>query len=76
MVTIWGWCLVFLIAGPAADRAFDYKTEAIATPRGLRSRHNTPTRLRNPGAVPIPKPEKAAKAKPMKRKPLRSAKRR
>ena len=28
MVTIWGWCLVFVIAGQQPIVQFDYKTEA------------------------------------------------
>ena len=31
MVTIWGWCLVFLIAGQQPIVQFDYKTEADPT---------------------------------------------
>jgi hypothetical protein len=71
MVTIWGWCLVFVIAGQQPI-VFDYKTEAA-----LRRLENSGERAarRRIGAVLVcaDPPEKTAKTKPRKR---RKAKRR
>ena len=75
MVTIWGWCLVFVIAGQQPIMQFDYKTEADCDA----SRIAVKAQYADGFAIlvrAIPKPEKAAKAKPKKRKPVRSAKRR
>jgi len=63
VVTIWGWCLVFVLAGQQPIVQFDYKTEADC---------NTSENCRERAArrcdgeswcVPIPKPEKAVKGK-------------
>jgi hypothetical protein len=76
MVTIWGWCLVFVMAGQQPIVQFDYKTEADcnASRTAVKAEH-AETQSQS-WCVPIPKPEKAARPKPAKRKPVRSAKRR
>ena len=76
MVTIWGWCLVFLIAGQQPIVKFDYKTEADCDASRIAVKAQHEDAAAQSWCVPIPKPEKAAKAKPKKRKLVRSAKRR
>jgi hypothetical protein len=55
---------------------FDYKTEADCDASRIAVKAQYADAASQSWCVPIPKPEKAAKAKPKKRKPLRSAKRR
>jgi hypothetical protein len=76
MVTIWGWCLVFLIAGQQPIVQFDYKTEADCDASRIAVKAQHADAASQSWCVPIPKPEKAANAKPKKPKPVRSAKRR
>jgi hypothetical protein len=76
MVTIWGWCLVFLIAGQQPIVQFDYKTEADCDASRIAVKAQYSEAQSQSWCVPIPKPEKAAKPKPTKRKLVRSTKRR
>ena len=76
MVTIWGWCLVFLSVGQQPSVQFDYKTEADCDASRIAVKAQHADAASQSWCVPIPKPEKAANAKPKKRKPVRSAKRR
>ena len=64
MVTIWGWCLVFLIAGQQPIVQFDYKTEADCDASRIAVKAQHEDAAAQSWCVPIPKPEKAAKAKP------------
>src|SRR6478672_8977315 len=72
-VTIWGWCLVFVIAGQQPIVEFDYKTEAACDASRIAVKEQNAEASPQSWCVPIPKPEKKAKAKPRKR---RNAKRR
>jgi hypothetical protein len=76
MVTIWGWCLVFVIAGQQPIVQFDYKTEAACDASRVAVKAEHADAQSQSWCVPIPKPEKSAKATSKKRKPVRSAKRR
>jgi hypothetical protein len=64
MVTIWGWCLVFLIAGQQPIVQFDYKTEADCDASRIAVKAQHADAASQSWCVPIPKPEKAANAKP------------
>jgi hypothetical protein len=73
MVTIWGWCLVFVIAGQQPIVQFDYKTEADCDASRITVNAQHAEAATQSWCVPIPKPEKTVKAKSKKR---RTAKRR
>jgi hypothetical protein len=73
MVTIWGWCLVFVIAGQQPIVQFDYKTEADCDASRITVNAQHTDAEAQSWCVPIPKPEKTVKAKSKKR---RTAKRR
>jgi hypothetical protein len=60
MVTIWGWCLVFLIAGQQPIVQFDYKTEADCDASRIAVKAQYADAASQSWCVPIPKPEKAA----------------
>jgi hypothetical protein len=72
-VTIWGWCLVFVIAGQQPIVQFDYKTEADCDASRITVNTQHADAEAQSWCVPIPKPEKTVKAKSQKR---RTAKRR
>ena len=55
---------------------FDYKTEAACDASRIAVKAQHEDAAAQSWCVPIPKPEKAAKAKPKKRTPVRSAKQR
>ena len=59
MVTIWGWCLVFLIAGQQPIVQFDYKTEADCDASRIAVKAQHEDAVSQSWCVPIPKPEKA-----------------
>ena len=67
MVTIWGWCLVFLIAGQQPIVQFDYKTEADCNASRILVNAEHADAASQSWCVPIPKPEKIVKAKSKKR---------
>jgi hypothetical protein len=67
MVTIWGWCLVFLIAGQQPIVQFDYKTEADCNASRILVNAENADAAPQSWCVPIPKPEKIVKAKSKKR---------
>jgi hypothetical protein len=73
MVTIWGWCLVFVIAGQQPIVQFDYKTEDACNTSRIAVKEEHAEAESQSWCVPIPKPEKTVKVKPKKR---RTAKRR
>ena len=60
MVTIWGWCLVFVIAGQQPIVQFDYKTEADCDASRIAVKAQHADAASQSWCVPIPKPEKAA----------------
>jgi hypothetical protein len=62
MVTIWGWCLVFVIAGQQPIVQFDYKTEADCDASRIAVKAQHADAASQSWCVPIPKPEKAAKS--------------
>jgi hypothetical protein len=58
MVTIWGWCLVFLIAGQQPIVQFDYKTEADCDASRIAVKAQHAEAAAQSWCVPIPKPER------------------
>ena len=72
-VTIWGWCLVFVIAGQQPIVQFDYKTEADCDASRITVNAQHADAEAQSWCVPITKPEKTVKAKYKNR---RTAKRR
>ena len=73
VVTICGWCLVFVIAGQQPIVQVDYKTEADCDASRITVNTQQADAEAQSWCVPIPKPEKTVKAKSQKR---RTAKRR
>jgi hypothetical protein len=73
VVTIWGWCLVFVTTGQQPIVQFDYKTEADCDASRITVNTQQADAEAQSWCVPIPKPEKTVKAKSQKR---RTAKRR
>jgi len=73
VVTIWGWCLVYVIAGQQPIVQFYYKTEADCDASRITVNTQQADAEAQSWCVPIPKPEKTVKAKSQKR---RTAKRR
>jgi len=66
MVTIWGWCLVFVLAGQQPIVQFDYKTEADCNTSRIAVNAQQADATAQSWCVPIPKPEKAVKARSRK----------
>jgi hypothetical protein len=64
MVTIWGWCLVFVIAGQQPIVQFDYKTEADCDASRIAVKAQHEDAQSQSWCVPIPKPERPQKRSP------------
>jgi len=68
VVTIWGWCLVFVLAGQQPIVQFDYKTEADCNTSRIAVNEQHADATAQSWCVPIPKPEKAVRAKSKSKK--------
>ena len=67
MVTIWGWCLVFVLAGQQPIVQFDYKTEADCNTSRIAVNEQHADATESPGACRSRSLKRPSRAKSKKR---------